>query len=59
MVAARFPDRTFPLEHMQVKSIRQALAKKLKLATFDVESLSWSLVLQPEPSRRRLHATLN
>jgi len=38
-VTGRFPDRTFP-RHMFNELIRQALAKKLKLAMYDVESLS-------------------
>ena len=42
---------------MNSKSTR--VCKKLRLATFDVESLSWWLVLQPEPSHRRVYATLN
>ena len=37
----------------------KGLHKNLKLATFDVESLSRSLVLQPESSRRWVYATLN
>ena len=37
----------------------KGLHKNLKLATFDVESLSRSLVLQPESSRRWVYTTLN